>query len=296
MNHSPYRRYSMQRVLTVSDIVTADYIDNEIIEGTDIHLHEEAWELLLCKTGSLGVYQENGWITLRSNECLLIRPGVIHDVTTSSKDTSAFVVSFICSDSDCLMPLEHRKIAVRQRNITLIDLMMEELTETFQIDTVNLHLTSFHSLESAPFGSEQIICSYLEQILIFMIRDCLGEEQFGSQDAAIRPMMESYLVRKIDIYIRENYHRKETGVSTVASYFNYSRTRISTLYKKATGHSLHDVICDMRLRKSKQLLEETDLSVAEIAAEAGFGSPQYFTNKFKSETGMSPTAYREKML
>lgn len=291
-----YKRYALKRVFTISDIVTADYIDNEIIPGPlDEHFHEEAWELLFCKTGILNVYLEGDWLLLRANDCVFIRPGRMHDVRIDKKDTAAFVVSFICSNSDYLLPLEHKTIHARQRDVTLIDLMAEELAETFQIDTVNMHLSSFHALENAPFGSEQIICSYLEQIIIFMLRDVLGKEELEADSSGFKTVMESYLIKKIDTYVKENYNNRDISVSSVAAFFHYSRTRISTLYKNATGHSLHDVINETRLKKAKQLLEETDLSVSEIASEAGFHSLQYFSNSFKSVTGITPSLYREKM-
>ena len=40
------------------------------------------------------------------------------------------------------------------------------------------------------------------------------------------------------------------------------------------------------------LLRTTALSIADIAAEAGFGSPQAFSRVFKKETGQTPRNYR----
>ena len=45
-------------------------------------------------------------------------------------------------------------------------------------------------------------------------------------------------------------------------------------------------------RRAMALLRTTKLPIAEVAAEAGFGSPQAFSRTFRQETGQAPRAYR----
>lgn len=292
---SGYQKYAMHRVITVRELVTADYIDNNIITGlNDVHSHEEAWELLFCKAGILRVYCGNEWYDLSSNECFFVRPGCAHDVAVSSKDTQAFVISFICSSSEYLFPLEHHIIRSMEKYVKLIDLINEELSAAFRVETVNIHLSDFHKADDPPFGAEQIICSYLEELMIFMLRDEIRHENIASR-TELKTAVKSFLISKVDTYIKENYDKSSLNVSTAARHFHYSRTSFSAMYKRETGHSLSDVIEDVRIRKAKELLEETGKTVAEISAESGFSSPQYFTNKFKKLTGSSPTEYRLEM-
>ena len=48
-----------------------------------------------------------------------------------------------------------------------------------------------------------------------------------------------------------------------------------------------------RLQISKDLLTQTDYSIAEIAASTGFASQSYFSQIFKKFTGISPNQYRK---
>lgn len=48
----------------------------------------------------------------------------------------------------------------------------------------------------------------------------------------------------------------------------------------------------LRIRYAAGLLHNTELSVTEIAGNAGFADPSYFSRVFRRETGMSPLAYR----
>ena len=53
-----------------------------------------------------------------------------------------------------------------------------------------------------------------------------------------------------------------------------------------------DFIKTIRLKRAAQLLEKSQLSIAEIAYEVGFNNPKYFARTFKKRTGMTPTQYR----
>lgn len=48
------------------------------------------------------------------------------------------------------------------------------------------------------------------------------------------------------------------------------------------------------IEKAKTLLEDTALSVGEIALKLGFTDPLYFSRLFKKHCGISPKSYREK--
>jgi AraC-like DNA-binding protein len=52
---------------------------------------------------------------------------------------------------------------------------------------------------------------------------------------------------------------------------------------------LHDV----RIRHACVLLHSTEMSIAEVAFEAGYGSYSTFIRVFQEQKGMSPTAYRK---
>ena len=66
------------------------------------------------------------------------------------------------------------------------------------------------------------------------------------------------------------------------------------LYKKLlalTGKTPVEFIRHLRLKRAAQLLEQSELSIAEIAYETGFNNPKYFTRYFKEAFNMIPSAY-----
>ncbi|NJO89312.1 MAG: helix-turn-helix transcriptional regulator [Chloroflexia bacterium] len=66
------------------------------------------------------------------------------------------------------------------------------------------------------------------------------------------------------------------------------------LYKKLlaiTGKTPVEFIRIIRLKRGAQLLEKSQMNVAEVAYAVGFNSPRYFSKYFKDEYGVLPKAY-----
>ncbi|MBX2925195.1 MAG: helix-turn-helix domain-containing protein [Chitinophagaceae bacterium] len=64
-------------------------------------------------------------------------------------------------------------------------------------------------------------------------------------------------------------------------------------FKKFTGYSPNQYHLNLRLNRSKELLESTTLSIKEIADQTGFDSIYYFSKMFRKKTGVPPNLYRK---
>lgn len=72
-----------------------------------------------------------------------------------------------------------------------------------------------------------------------------------------------------------------------------SRSQVHRKISALTGLAPSDLIRQLRLRRGRELLLSTGLSVSEIAYQCGFRTAVYFTQAFRKEFGMSPTEARE---
>lgn len=77
--------------------------------------------------------------------------------------------------------------------------------------------------------------------------------------------------------------------------YNVSESYLSKLFRRYTGHSFTHYLNFVRLKKSIELLEQTDLSIGEIALSCGFNSHTYFCRLFKNNFGYTPLQYRERL-
>lgn len=72
-----------------------------------------------------------------------------------------------------------------------------------------------------------------------------------------------------------------------------SKYHFARIFREETGLAPWAYVQEARLRKAKALLEDTDLSLAEVALEAGFYDQSHFTRTFKHAEGTTPGAYRK---
>ena len=100
-------------------------------------------------------------------------------------------------------------------------------------------------------------------------------------------------VVKAKEYIRRNLHEDIT-LKDVAKAACTSTFYICKLFKKQTGVNLMEYISRLRVERAKELLQNPQARVSEIAYEIGFQSLTHFNRVFRSIVGECPSAYREK--
>lgn len=92
-------------------------------------------------------------------------------------------------------------------------------------------------------------------------------------------------------YIREHACQGVT-VQEVLEAVPVSRTLLERQFRKYLGHSPQAEIQAVQLKRVKQLLSETDLSLKQIARLAGYKHPEYMAVVFKRLFGQTPGSYR----
>ena len=71
-----------------------------------------------------------------------------------------------------------------------------------------------------------------------------------------------------------------------------SRMHLFRKLKALTGDSPSNLIKRIRLERSKELVEEGELSISDIAYETGFSTPGNFSTAFKKFYGNTPAKFR----
>jgi len=98
-------------------------------------------------------------------------------------------------------------------------------------------------------------------------------------------------LKEVVEYIRRNISNPDLSIEALSREMKMSRV---WLYKKIllfTGKSPVEFIRAIRLQKAVQLLENSQMKIAQIAGEVGFDTPQYFSRIFKKEYNILPSAY-----
>lgn len=81
-------------------------------------------------------------------------------------------------------------------------------------------------------------------------------------------------------------------ISTLSARARMSHTHFFLLFKRATGHSPIAYLTRVRMRHACELLEQTPLTIREVARSIGYRDPLYFSRIFKSVHGVAPGIWR----
>ena len=92
-------------------------------------------------------------------------------------------------------------------------------------------------------------------------------------------------------FIREHAHQP-MHVNQIAEASGVSRRSLERRFNTTLGYSPARKIQNAHLERAQKLLKETDMSMVDIAAASGYGSPEYMIGIFKKSTNLTPLKYR----
>lgn len=93
-------------------------------------------------------------------------------------------------------------------------------------------------------------------------------------------------------YIHNNFSKNITLEKT-ASICNLSPCYFSKMFKKQVGVTFISYVNDIKINKAKEILENQDIPVLNVALDLGFEDCGYFIRVFKKSQGVTPKKYRE---
>lgn len=102
---------------------------------------------------------------------------------------------------------------------------------------------------------------------------------------------EIHLMKRITDNMEHNFAEPYDPVR-YADMLNLSVSRFDHLFKQYMGVSPYAYYINLRISNARNLLEGTSLKIKDIATKCGYQDAMYFTQAFKKETGMTPSAWR----
>ena len=222
---------------------------------------------------------------IKPNRIFLCPQNIAHAFRFSK--TPEGVYTFVCQDFYAaefnmirLMYLFSYALPIANKEpIYYIDLPEKNTEIAHMFHTLLLESNS-KQLHHAP-----IIRSYLN-ILILKLTDICESYNNNKSDET------NAIIIKLSYLIESNYS-KQTSSHFYAQSLQVSLARLNSICKNVFNMSLKKIIQQRIMIEIRKLLEETDISVAEIAFKFNFSDDSYFNKVFKSHTHLSPGKYRE---
>ena len=120
----------------------------------------------------------------------------------------------------------------------------------------------------------------LESYIRILLENC-------SDKSAKNPVVEN-----IKNFIEENLEF-DIKISHISKIFHYNEQYLGRLFKKTIGKSFRDYINLRRLERAKQIIQNTDDTIINIAGNVGFNNVTYFNRIFKKNYGLTPSEWRK---
>jgi len=100
-------------------------------------------------------------------------------------------------------------------------------------------------------------------------------------------------VRQAIKYIEENFNQ-EISLESVANFVCLSPNYFSSIFKKEVGSTFVEYLTELRIKKAKELLNNLENNINQVASKVGYQDSRYFSRVFKTIVGVPPTTYRNK--
>ncbi len=150
-------------------------------------------------------------------------------------------------------------------------------------------LTLDAELKSDGSGDSFYIESLCNALSMHLVR------RYSLQQYAIQDFYEGLPRHKLSQvldYIHAHLEQ-EISVTHLSAIANMSRYYFASLFKQSMGVSPYQYILIQRVEQAKRLLNQEELSLADIASVCGFANQSHFIRRFRQLTGVTPKVYRD---
>ena len=101
-----------------------------------------------------------------------------------------------------------------------------------------------------------------------------------------------HLIEMAKAYIDENLQDSNLCLETVSEAIGLSKSYFCDLFHKTESVSFSNYLKNLRIEKSKELLQNTNLKIFEVSDAVGFSNVKYFCFVFKKAVGKTPSEFQ----
>ena len=152
--------------------------------------------------------------------------------------------------------------------------VMQNFVTNFNAELLQRKIASIETLDHLL----EWLCAFLEQKSV-EIRS-LREQTVRREIAEAQRYVQTHLGEKIAM--EEMAHR-----------LNLNPSHFSRIFKQETGETFVEFVTRTKMERARELLNQSDLNVAEISQRLGYEHTSYFIKLFRNYAGMSPNEFRK---
>jgi len=140
----------------------------------------------------------------------------------------------------------------------------------------------FHELHSLQYAAE--VEEWFNHQVILPVIQVFKARQYAQYQ---------HISEKMIAMIHQDYD-KDLTLEECAMKLHYNANYLSSVFRKETGCAFSEYLTKYRFNIAKKWLDESDLTVKDIAARLRYNNPQNFIRSFRKWEGITPGQYRER--
>ncbi len=218
-----------------------------------------------------------------------LAPGQMVHMSSEREDYQGYALYFH-PDLLCSHPLEHtiRRYGFFDYDVSEALLLSEKeksaMDALFRLIGVEL---------------ENPVDRFSQQVLVCQLELLLNQsDRFYNRQFLTRKSVHHELIQRMNGWLHDRFSDPVLAMGQLpsprelAAHLNVSQRYLSDMLKAITGKTTQQHMHLALIGQAKQLLNQTDLTIAEIAYRLGFEHPQSFSKLFRQRTHLSPAAFR----
>ena len=249
-----------------------------------VHWHDE-FEIIYVRSGFLTVSISGESYIGKTGEAFVVSPGNLHlmgsQTGTVDYYTFLFPLKYISFRTDDMLdekllePLNSGHLMICPRVKDTAKELCEQLVEIYMAKK-----DESESKITTQVGTKIIL---LQFILEMWKKGFVIENDTSGRNTVEKEMVS---------YIQQNFTGK-ISLREFGEQFHLSEKYISRYFKEHFHITLSQYVTYLRLEHAKQLLQDTDIPVTDVAMQSGYQNVSYFIRSFQKAYAVSPLKYRK---
>lgn len=254
----------------------------------DLSRHDY-YEMVYIKKGTATFMIDGIDVNMVANSLVIIKPQKAHKFIVRSENCELIVLYFKLRASD-----EGSNSHASLKDF--VEYIEDESVGSYiylklgkKNDIINVIKRILRERMKPQVWGDFLSCLLVMELFVLLSRTL---KQEWEQSVKNRNLKLHELLNVAKEYIDQNY-AKELTLSQVAKYIYLSDSYFAHSFKDKFGISPKSYILKIRIEEAKELLENTDMKIADVARSVGFSSQQRFNDIFRKFTEMTPLKYRQ---
>jgi AraC-like DNA-binding protein len=247
------------------------------------HVYADQVEIVYVMHGGSYVGIDKQFIRIKKNDCLIIFPRITHNYFLRERE-SCKIIDLVFRPGDLS---SFTLLDLKQNMRFLYELKEPHIDYLRFLDNGEIKVTLEHILFQFEHPSRE--SNMLKKIYFCELYVLLSKVIAETRDDLGKPK-NHYVTLGLDFL--SNFYSTQLTVDDIAKQAGISSRHFSRLFVQELGITVPDYLGILRIKKAKDLLQNSEMDITRIAYSLGFNSSQYFTTCFKRIEHVTPKEYR----